>query len=72
MIIDAKKIEEITSRLNQQNDPVCKEAADLIIEMDKRYRELGRSYDAMSSDLLKLYEEYRKLGTSSDERESKS
>lgn len=36
-------------------------AADELEKLDQKYQELGRSYDVMSSDLLKLLDENKKL-----------
>ena len=64
-------VEVVIAHLRQLDDPICAEAADMIIDLNKRYQELGRSFDAMSADLLKLYEAYGKLNRSSsiDRRE---
>ena len=56
------KLEVLIQSLRNQNEQLCSIAADELEKLDKKYQELGRSYDAMSSDLLKLIDENKRLG----------
>lgn len=54
-------LEVLIQSLRNRDEQLCSLAADELEKLDKKYQELGRSYDAMSSDLLKLLDENRKL-----------
>lgn len=54
-------LEVLIQSLRNRNEELCSLAANELEKMDMKYRELGRSYDAMSSDLLKLIDENTKL-----------
>ena len=60
------KLEELVNQLKATTDPLCHEAADMLVQLYERYQELGRSYDAMSADIVKLYEAYREEKRSKD------
>ena len=47
--------------LRNRQEELCSIAVDELEKLDKKYQELGRSYDAMSNDLLKLLTENKKL-----------
>ena len=53
------KMKDLIEKLRERNDDLCKEAADQLELLQKKYDELGRSYDAMQKDLLKIYDSYR-------------
>ena len=52
-------MKDLIEELRERNDDLCKEAADQLELLQKKYDELGRSYDAMQKDLLKIYDSYR-------------
>ena len=54
-------LEVLIQSLRNRDEQLCSLAADELEKLDKKYQELGRSYDAMSSDLLKQLDENRKL-----------
>ncbi len=54
-------LEVLIQSLRNRNEELCSLAANELEKMDMKYRELGRSYDAMSSDLMKLIDENKKL-----------
>ena len=54
-------LEVLIQSLRNRGEQLCSLAADELEKLDKKYQELGRSYDAMSSDLLKLIDENKKL-----------
>ena len=54
-------LEVLIQSLRNRKEQLCSLAADELEKLDKKYQELGRSYDAMSSDLLKLIDENKKL-----------
>lgn len=47
--------------LRNRQEELCSIAADELESLDKKYQELGRSYDTMSADLLKLISENKRL-----------
>lgn len=53
------KVKDLIEELRERHDGLCKEAADQLELLQKKYDELGRSYDAMQKDLLKIYDSYR-------------
>ncbi len=55
------KIEVLVQMLRNRQEELCSIAADELESLEKKYQELGRSYDAMSTDLLKLIAENKKL-----------
>lgn len=55
------KLDVLIQMLRNKQEELCSIAADELEKLDKKYQEIGRSYDAMSSDLLKLIEENRRL-----------
>ena len=54
------KLDELVEQLRETTNPLCIEAANALVQLNQKYQELGRSYDTMSADLLKLYDAYRK------------
>ena len=48
------KIDVLIQMLRNRQEELCSIVADELENLDKKYQELGRSYDAMSNDLLKL------------------
>ena len=51
------KTKELIQRLRDKDDQLCFLAEVEREKLLRRYEELGRSYDAMSNDLLCLFEE---------------
>ena len=47
--------------LRNRQEELCSIAADELEALDSKYQELGRSYDTMSADLLKLIAENKML-----------
>ena len=47
-------MKDLIEKLREQNTGLCKETADQLELLQKKYDELGRSYDAMQKDLLKI------------------
>ena len=52
-------MKDLIEKLREQNTGLCKETADQLELLQKKYDELSRSYDAMQKDLLKIYDSYR-------------
>lgn len=55
------KIEVLIQMLRNRQEELCSKAADELENLGKKYQELGRSYDSMSTDLLKLIAENKEL-----------
>lgn len=60
----------IAAKLSKLDDPICKEASKGIMELYKKYQELGHSYDMMSKDLLRLYKAYGELKSAADRKDN--
>ena len=61
-------ITELIHALNSRDDTLCRAAAAELTNLTKKYKELGRSYDAMSADLIKLLNENRILRNADDKK----
>ncbi len=55
------KLEVLIQILRNRREELCSIAADELEKLNGKYQELGRSYDAMSEDLLKLIAENNRL-----------
>ena len=53
--------EILIQSLRNRYDQLCSAAADELERLNTKYDELGRAYDAMSADVLRLVEENRTL-----------
>ena len=61
-------IAELIHALNSRDDALCHTAAAELTNLTKKYEELGRSYDAMSADLIKLLNENKMLRKADDKK----
>ena len=55
------KLDVLIQLLRNRQEELCSIAADELEKLNTKYQELGRSYDAMSTDLLKLIAENKEL-----------
>ena len=53
--------EILVQSLRNRDEQLCTVAADELERLNTKYDELGRAYDAMSADLIRLVEENRAL-----------
>ena len=53
--------EILIQSLRNRDDQLCSAAADELERLNSKYDELGRAYDAMSADVLRLVDENRTL-----------
>lgn len=51
----------LVQSLRDRDDSLCTEAADELDRLNKKYDEVGRAYDAMSADIVRLVEDNRAL-----------
>ncbi len=53
--------EILIQSLRNRDDLLCSAAADELERLNTKYDELGRAYDAMSADIVRLVEENRAI-----------
>ena len=64
-------MKDLIEELRERNDDLCKEAADQLELLQKKYYDLARSYDAMQKELELLQKKYDELEKNYDELEKK-
>jgi len=62
-------LSDLVIALKSRDDALCRAAAAELTNLNKKYQELGRAYDAMSDDLLKLIAENKKLRSAESRRQ---
>ena len=53
--------EILIQSLRNRDDQLCSAAADELERLNTKFDELGRAYDAMSADVVRLVEENRSI-----------